>query len=168
MVGIHSVVETESLVRQRINVLVVDDSKSCRTMTRKAIMASGKVDTDVCCDMAADGSLAVDLVRHNMEVYDALSLSSTILQSTSPSMLHSNMTCLGAYDVILMDYQMPVMDGPTAIKAIRTLGFKGKIVGLTGNALQSEQNVMLDAGAELVLTKPVNAGDLESVLNLVK
>ena len=83
-------------------------------------------------------------------------------------MVDSDMTCLGAYDVILMDYQMPVMDGPTAIKAIRTLGFKGKIVGLTGNALQSEQNVMLDAGAELVLTKPVNAGDLESVLNLVK
>ena len=168
MVGVHSVVETESLVRQRINVLVVDDSKSCRTMTRKAIMASGKVDTDVCCDMAADGSLAVDLVRHNMEVYDSLSLSNTTLQSVPPSMVHSGMTCLGAYDLILMDYQMPVMDGPTAIKAIRTLGFKGKIVGLTGNALQSEQNVMLDAGAELVLTKPVNAGDLESVLNLVK
>ena len=32
----------------------------------------------------------------------------------------------------------------------------------------AEQNVMLDTGADLVVTKPVSAGDLESMLSLVK
>ena len=48
------------------------------------------------------------------------------------------------------------MDGPTATKAIRALGYTGKIFGLTGNALQSDIDLFLNAGADLVLTKPLD------------
>ena len=63
----------------------------------------------------------------------------------------------GKYDVILMDYQMPNMDGPTAISAIRALGYTGVILGLTGNAAAIDQEAMVTAGADGVLTKPLDA-----------
>ena len=139
-----------------VNALVVDDSMACRTMTRKSILVSGRANTEVCCDMAADGQKGVDMVRYNLERYS----------NTEPTVLGSHKsTCDGLYDVIFMDYQMPVMDGPTAIKAIRALGYKGRIVGLTGNALQSDQQYMRDSGANDIILKPVKASVFEEIIN---
>ena len=59
-------------------------------------------------------------------------------------------------DIILMDYQMPVMDGPTAIAEIRKLGYNGIILGLTGNTLLSDREAMTKAGADGVLLKPLD------------
>ena len=60
----------------------------------------------------------------------------------------------GNYDAILMDYQMPNMDGPTAIRAIRSLGYKGVVIGVTGNVMALDQQEMMAAGANDVLPKP--------------
>ncbi len=67
-----------------------------------------------------------------------------------------------AYDVILMDMQMPVMDGITATRAIRTaenVGGRGHtpILMLTANALPEHVNASLDAGADAHLSKPITA-----------
>jgi CheY-like chemotaxis protein len=48
------------------------------------------------------------------------------------------------------------MDGPTAITEIRKLGYSSIILGLTGNALLSDRDAMLKAGANGVLVKPLN------------
>ena len=63
------------------------------------------------------------------------------------------------YDIILMDVQMPEMDGISATKAIRTrdqkLGLPRKpIVALTANALSNDKQNCLDAGMDDYLTKP--------------
>ena len=68
------------------------------------------------------------------------------------------------YDLILMDYQMPKIDGPTAIRNIRELGYRGRIVGLTGNILGSEIETMQSSGANRVLSKPVKHAQLESLM----
>jgi two-component system sensor histidine kinase BarA len=52
------------------------------------------------------------------------------------------------------------MDGPEAIAAIRALGFKGVILGLTGNVMAADQDVMKAAGANDVLTKPLDSNIL--------
>ncbi len=69
-----------------------------------------------------------------------------------------------SYDAILMDYQMPRMNGVEAIRRIRDLGFSGLVLGLTGNALKSDIDTMEEAGANGVLTKPVDMEMLKSQL----
>ena len=72
-----------------------------------------------------------------------------------------------AFDVILMDVSMPVMDGVTATKKIREASGKSSdaiIIGLTAHALASEQERFLEAGMDLCLTKPVTSAKLQSVL----
>jgi CheY-like chemotaxis protein len=60
------------------------------------------------------------------------------------------------YCVIIMDYVMPNVDGPTATKRIRDMGYKGLIFGVTGNALQSDIDYFISQGANTVLTKPLD------------
>jgi len=67
---------------------------------------------------------------------------------------------LDLYDLILMDDQMPRMDGPTAILEIRRMGYNGLIFGLTGNGLQSDQQKLISAGANKVMLKPLDVDDL--------
>ena len=60
-------------------------------------------------------------------------------------------------EVILMDMQMPKMDGVTATRYIRQeMQLKIPIIGLTANALKSDHELCLDAGMDQVLTKPIN------------
>jgi signal transduction histidine kinase/AmiR/NasT family two-component response regulator len=69
------------------------------------------------------------------------------------------------YDVILMDMQMPVMDGVTAIRAIRAQEIRENrprtpIVSLTANALQHQIDAQIDAGADAHAPKPIHLPSL--------
>ena len=70
------------------------------------------------------------------------------------------------FDVVLMDLQMPVMDGFTATRRIRTgLGLAQlPIVAMTANALASDREACLAAGMNDHVGKPFNLGDLVRVL----
>ena len=74
------------------------------------------------------------------------------------------------YDVVLMDIQMPVMDGIAATKAIRAKwGDAGpRIVGLSAHALASEREKALAAGMHDYLVKPLELRKLEGVLQRVQ
>jgi CheY-like chemotaxis protein len=58
------------------------------------------------------------------------------------------------FDCILMDFVMPVMDGPTATKEIRALGYTAPIFGVTGNCLDFDIKRFKDCGASEVFPKP--------------
>lgn len=86
-------------------------------------------------DVATDGQQAVAMASHN------------------------------PYDCILMDVQMPGMDGLEATRQIRRQGFDRSIIALTAHALPTETIRSLDAGCNLHLTKPVKRAELLGALH---
>ena len=75
---------------------------------------------------------------------------------------NNNKTDVFAYDVILMDFVMPCMDGPTATYHIRNMGYKGLIIGVTGNTMQFDIDHFIEKGANSVIPKPVSTKLLEA------
>lgn len=72
-----------------------------------------------------------------------------------------------AYDLVLMDVQMPEMDGITATKNLLARAGRGprpRIVATTANATEDDRQVCFDAGMDDYLSKPINLEKLEQVL----
>ena len=110
------------------DVLVVDDSSLNRKLLCRVLRTAGYT-----CDEADDGLNAIEKVKVRM--------------SRAGDEKKS-------YDVVLMDFVMPNMDGPTATLAIRAMGYTHPIFGLTGNALDSDIKYFESCGVETVLAKP--------------
>ena len=77
----------------------------------------------------------------------------------------------GTYDAILMDIQMPNMDGYSAAKAIRSLNDPGKaaipIIAMTANAFEEDRQKAAEAGMNGFAPKPVNVQQLLAELGRV-
>ncbi|KAL7546279.1 hypothetical protein ACHAWF_009622 [Thalassiosira exigua] len=117
-----------------LHLLVVDDALSNRKLLCRLLERQGHK-----CDMAENGQVALEMVREKM------------LSDEEP------------YDSILMDYEMPVMNGPTASSLIRQLGCDAFIVGITGNVLSDDVQYFKSKGANAILPKPVRLSDLEDL-----
>lgn len=121
-----------------LRVLIVDDSSLNRKMTSRLLSQLG-------CEVfdADDGDTAVKFVRE-----------------------YTNN--LGSLDVILMDNEMPRMNGKQAIHTIRNLGYRGLIIGVTGNGQSESVQDLKDSGANHVLIKPLRLKELKKVMTSVE
>lgn len=114
-------------------ILIVDDVQSNRKLLTRLLEAAGHI-----CEQATDGKNAVEMVKQSVKTGES-------------------------YDCILMDYEMPVMDGPSAAKEIRAAGLDTLLLGITGNVLPEDVEYFQHCGANGVLSKPVRLGDIEAL-----
>lgn len=107
-------------------VLVVDDAKDNRVLLQHFLKRTGAR-----VEFAYDGQQAIHRINES-------------ISSADP------------YAIVLMDMQMPVLDGYNATMQLRESGFDAPIVAITAHALDGDREQCLDAGCDEYLTKPVN------------
>jgi signal transduction histidine kinase/DNA-binding response OmpR family regulator len=115
--------------------------------------------------VAEDNGINQMLVQHILE---SLNCQFTIVDDGALALQAALRT---EYDLILMDCQMPVMDGYEATKSIRAANIMAgtrriPIIALTANAVSGDRDVCLNAGMDDYLSKPFTRVDLQSLMQL--
>lgn len=67
-----------------------------------------------------------------------------------------DMALAGKFDIILMDIQMPIMDGHQAVKTLRAQGYTKPVIALTAHAMKEEAEKAAKSGFSHFLTKPID------------
>ncbi|QDV68649.1 Autoinducer 2 sensor kinase/phosphatase LuxQ [Rosistilla carotiformis] len=120
-------------------VLLVDDRRDIRFLASRLLSNAGAVITE-----AEDGQEAVDRMQE---------------------MIRNDRVV----DLILLDMQMPRLDGYRTAEQLRRLGFKGPIIALTADAMQGDMDRCLQCGCNDYLSKPIDSGLLlEKVRSFVR
>tara|TARA_R110002072_G_scaffold13418_12_gene56314 strand:- start:81729 stop:84338 length:2610 start_codon:yes stop_codon:yes gene_type:complete len=105
------------------------------------------INQTVAADMLEDYGLTCDIAENGREAVDKIKADVR-------------------YDLVLMDVQMPIMDGYQATEEIRRLGFENlKICGLSANAMRTDSKLAFEHGMDDYLTKPIDWDALEHVLS---
>ncbi len=125
-----------NMPRMRINgtVLVAEDG-----LDNQALIAEKLRSTGLTVQIAPNGRIACDKALH-------------ALKNGMP------------FSLILMDVQMPVMDGFAATLELRSKGYRGPIIALTANAMERDRQKCLSAGCNDFVTKPIQMPKLLSAI----
>ncbi|KAJ6858293.1 two-component response regulator 24-like [Populus alba x Populus x berolinensis] len=69
-----------------------------------------------------------------------------------------------SFDLILMDMEMPILNGPTATRELRAMGVKSIIVGVTSHTSESIHKDFMEAGLNHCVAKPMTIAKIVSFL----
>lgn len=119
--------------KQYHHILVVEDVASSRKMLIRLLQRAGHT-----CEAACDGQEAVEMITQNLADND--------LEQGKHQRI----------DTVLMDFEMPRLNGPEATEQLRALDFGALIIGVTGNVLAEDVDYFISKGANRVLPKPVS------------
>ncbi|WP_187782225.1 CheR family methyltransferase [Gimesia chilikensis] len=116
-------------------ILIVDDQRDVRQLA-KLLLQRVEAETE----FAEDGLQAVELIEQQ---------------------LHTESTA----DLILLDMQMPRMDGYQTVARLREIGYRKPIIALTADAMQGDMKRCLELGCDDYLSKPIDASELLKVVS---
>ena len=130
----------------KLNVLVVDDDPLTRKLMSRMLTRLGcKVTT------AENGEIALELILNPGQTHETPSSEDTGSGGLSLDGVPTGSTSTSdecRYAVVFLDNQMPVLSGLDAVARLRAMGRKDFVVGVTGNALLSDQQEYLEAGVD--------------------
>ncbi len=105
--------------------------------------------------------LVVDDAPDNQQlIWRYLTKEGAIVASANNGLAGYKAALSGKFDLVLMDLQMPVMDGYTATAKLRSAGYKLPIVALTAHAMSEVRKKCLNVGYTEHLTKPIDRHEL--------
>jgi signal transduction histidine kinase/CheY-like chemotaxis protein len=114
-------------------------------------------------------TLVVDDSRDNQVLMGKLlSREGASVAYASHGEMGAQMALAGNFDFVLMDMQMPVMDGITATRYLREQGYKGLIIAVTADAILEQIEKARQAGCDDHISKPVNFPQLIEKLQRLK
>ncbi len=109
--------------------------------------------------------LVEDNPINRIVAFELLQLAGLIVEAAHDGVQAVEMTKTGEYDLILMDMQMPELDGLDATRLIRReLGFAKPVLAMTANAFGEERAACLQAGMDDHISKPVDPETLYATL----
>jgi signal transduction histidine kinase/CheY-like chemotaxis protein len=101
--------------------------------------------------------LVVDDTRDNQRLIGKyLSTEGALTEFASDGLAASRIALGGRFDLVLMDLQMPVLDGLAAASLLRQQGYQTPIVALTAHAMKEDRDRCLAAGFDGYLVKPID------------
>lgn len=100
--------------------------------------------------------LAEDAPDNRLLVTRMLTIEGAFVEYAENGLEALRMASENAYDLVLMDIQMPVLDGYEATQKLRNMGFRKPVIALTAHALKEERERSLKAGCDDHLVKPIN------------
>jgi two-component system sensor histidine kinase EvgS len=112
--------------------------------------------------------LVVDDVRSNRKILSLLLSKRGISNDQAENGVEAlAMTEKFNYDIIITDQIMPVMNGIVLASELRKRKYPNIIVGVTGNALDEDVVDFVEAGVDVVLTKPLKLNQLEKLIQFI-
>ena len=115
-------------------ILVVDDRRDIRFIAQHFVTSAGGT-----VEVAGDGEEAIDKVRQAKK-------------QGSP------------FDIMVIDMQMPVLDGYEATRRLRSEGFELPIIALTAHAMEGDREKCVEAGCNDYLSKPLDGPQFVAML----
>jgi CheY-like chemotaxis protein len=152
------------------NVLVVDDTPSNRKMLGRILKVNQiKFDEaengEIClnkviasCSSSLSSTFPPPLSASSCSVLPPPSSAPSFSSSAAPT--SSAAPVSAPFDLILLDYEMPILNGPKTAQKLREMGYNMIIIGVTGNVLPEDRDYFMQHGVDAVLPKPVTIASL--------
>ena len=132
-----------------------NSERQCRYQGLKVLLVEDNaLNSEIAATILEEAGLKVDAVPDGIDAVERMA-------SAAPNQ----------YDVILMDIQMPKMDGYTATREIRTLSDNRKanipIIAMTANAFEEDKEKAIKAGMNGHVSKPIDLGTIMSAFDMI-